>query len=324
MKAEKSEVTVAVLSGGIGSERQVSLQSGKSVAEAIAEAGFRVISADIRPDMLDILDDNRINVFFPALHGQFGEDGRLQQILEDRGLLYVGSGPQASRIAFDKSAAKKAFANAGVATPREISVDSEKAGDGLEEKLTDFADKYVIKPITQGSSVGVTIVDEPDRAAAVARETFDRFGPCIIEPFVRGRELTVGILDGKALPIIEIRPTEGFYDYDAKYLDDSTQFVFDTIADAKLVSSIQAAAIECFDALGCRHFARADFILDDGGTAYALEVNTIPGFTSHSLLPKAASRAGMSMSDMCRRIVNMALVEGGYETHAELYGRNEK
>jgi D-alanine-D-alanine ligase len=257
--------------------------------------------------MLDILNNSDIDVFFPALHGQFGEDGRLQQIFEDRGLLYVGSGPQASKLAFDKSVAKKAFAGAGIATPGEIPVDSRRVIDALEEKLADFADKYVIKPITQGSSVGVSIIDDPSRAAAVAGETFERFGPCIIEPFIRGRELTVGILDGKALPIIEIRPTEGFYDYDAKYVDDGTQYVFDTVTDASLASDIQAAAVECFNALGCRHFARTDFILDDGGTAYALEVNTIPGFTSHSLLPKAAAKAGMSMSDMCGKIVKLAL-----------------
>jgi len=307
LKATESELTVAVLSGGIGSEREVSIQSGKCVADALTEAGFRVINSDIRPDMLDILGDSTIDVFFPALHGQFGEDGELQQILEDRSLRYAGSGPQASRLAFDKSASKKAFAAAGVTTPAEILIDSKQLTEGLAEKLTDFADKYVIKPISQGSSVGVSIIDEPDRAVAVASETFDRFGPCIIEPFIRGRELTVGILDGKALPIIEIRPTEGFYDYDAKYADDGTQYVFDTVSDASLALDIQAAAVECFNALGCRHFGRTDFILDDDRTAYALEVNTIPGFTSHSLLPKAAAKAGMSMSDMCRTIVKLAL-----------------
>jgi len=307
LKAREDELTVAVLSGGIGSEREVSIQSGACVAGALAEAGFRVVNSDIRPDMLDILDDETVDVFFPALHGQFGEDGALQELFENRGLRYTGSGPQASRLAFDKSAAKKAFARVGVTTPAEIFLESKDDAAGLTEKLADFADKYVIKPITQGSSVGVSIIDEPERVASVAGDTIDRFGPCIIEPFIRGRELTVGILDGKALPIIEIRATGGFYDYDAKYVDDRTQYVFDTVSDASLVSNIHSAAVKCFDALGCRHFARVDFILDGDGTAYALEVNTIPGFTSHSLLPKAAAKAGMSMSDMCRRIVRLAL-----------------
>jgi D-alanine-D-alanine ligase len=154
LKTERSKIKVAVLTGGIGSERDISLQSGKCVSEALKEAGFEVVTADIQPENLEILDDESFDVFFPALHGIFGEDGQLQQILEDRSLLYAGSGPTASRLAFDKMASKMIFEDAGVSTPPAIEFDSETNIELLEEHLLNLANKYVVKPIRQGSSVG--------------------------------------------------------------------------------------------------------------------------------------------------------------------------
>jgi D-alanine-D-alanine ligase len=304
----KKPPKVAVLMGGIGQERDISLQSGTSVAEALKEAGFNVVAADIRPDKTDILEDASIDVFFPALHGQFGEDGQLQQMLEDRSLVYAGSGPRASSLAFDKMAGKQAFYDAGVAAPPTIEFKHDTDIPLLLAQLPNFADKYVIKPIRQGSSVGIRMATEPAEAVSAARETLREFGGCMIEKFVPGREVTVGILCDQPLPLIEIRAASDFYDYNAKYMDDKTQFLFDTIDDPALVANIQAAALDCFDALGCRHFARVDFILSEQEIAYALEVNTIPGFTTHSLLPKAAQRAGLSMSDLCAKIVETALL----------------
>lgn len=306
LKTLNSKLKIAVLAGGIGAERDVSIQSGKCVAQALAEAGFNVITADIRPDYLDILQDDSVDIFFPALHGQFGEDGRLQQIFEDRSLLYAGSGPQASRLAFDKIASKKLFNEAGIATPAAIEFRNETDIRELEEQLHDFRDKFVVKPVRQGSSVGISIVSTPDEAIVSARKTLREFGDCMIEEFVPGRELTVGILCEQALPIIEIRTKSSFYDYHAKYIDEQTEFLFDTITDTAAADDIKQAALDCFHALGCRHFARVDFILTGDGTAYALEVNTIPGFTSHSLLPKAAAKTGLAMSDLCRKIIETA------------------
>lgn len=306
METVRSEIKVAVLAGGIGSERDVSIQSGKSVAEALRQACYKVVTSDIRPDYLEILDDDSIDVFFPALHGEFGEDGRLQQILENKSLLYVGSGPEASRLAFDKTASKKIFDRAGVPTPASIEFNAGTDTGLLEGKLRDFADKYVVKPVRQGSSVGVSIVSTPQEALRAARETFREFGDCMIEEFVPGTEVTVGILHGRALPIIEVRTKKGFYDYHAKYIDEQTEYLFDTVTDTVTAANLSRAAIDCFNALGCRHFARIDFILSDEKIAYALEANTIPGFTSHSLLPKAAAKAGLSMSDLCAEIVETA------------------
>ena len=300
------DLKVAVLFGGIGAERDVSLQSGRCVAEAMQQAGFGVVSADVRPDSLDILQDQSIDVFFPALHGQFGEDGQLQQILEDNGLLYTGSGPAASRLAFDKMASKKLFEQAGVPTPAVIEFSAGSDTRRIRKQLQHLAKKYVVKPVRQGSSVGVSIVSSADEALTTAQRTLAEFGDCMIEQFIPGREFTVGILCGKALPIIEIRTQNSFYNYQAKYVDEETQFLFDSIEDAAAVARLSRSAVDCFNALGCRHFARIDFILSEEAVPYALEVNTIPGFTSHSLLPKAAAKSGLSMSQLCTKIVETA------------------
>ena len=295
-----------MLAGGIGSEREVSIASGRCVAEALEQAAFSVVTADVRPDDLGILDEAGIDVFFPVLHGEFGEDGRLQRILEAKSLLYTSSGSAASELAFDKMASKRLFDDVGVATPRAVEFTCETDPVQLEGQLRDLAARYVVKPVRQGSSVGVNIVSAPHEAVVAAQETLDEFGNCMIEEFVPGREVTVGILCGRALPIIEIRTQSAFYDYDAKYIDDQTEYLFDTITDPIVAAGISRAAIGCFDALGCRHFARVDFVLGDDQMARVLEVNTIPGFTSHSLLPKAAAKAGMSMSDLCTGIIEAA------------------
>ncbi len=301
-----TELKIAVLTGGIGAERDISLQSGKCVTNALKKAGFKVVTADIKPDKLDILHDKSIDVFFIALHGQFGEDGQLQQILEDKSLIYTGSGPKASNLAFDKLTSKKLFAAAGVAVPAVIEVNEKTDTRQLEEQLRNFADKFVIKPVNQGSSVGISIVPSPKDAVDAARETLSKYGDCMIEEFIPGREVTVGILCDRPLPVIEIRPRSKFYDYHAKYIDEQTEFLFDTITDPAVIAKLDKAALDCFNALGCRHFARADFILSENGTAYALEINTIPGFTNHSLLPKAAEKIGLPMSRLCTRIVDAA------------------
>lgn len=298
---------VAVLRGGVGRERDVSLDSGRCVAEALRQAGLDVVTSDIRPDDMQVLDRGDIDVFFPALHGEFGEDGQLQQVFEDRGFVYAGSGPEASRRAFDKMVSKRLFAGAGVEVPAAVEFNQDSGSEGFEEPLKELGERFVIKPVRQGSSVGVHIVEGRREAIAAAERVRGEFGDCMIESFVTGREVTVSVLGRKTLPIIEIRSKTGFYDYQAKYADDRTEYLFDTIADDGVRARISRAAMACFDALGCRDFARIDFMLGENGTPYALEANTIPGFTTHSLLPKAAGRIGLSMSDLCVRIVRAAL-----------------
>ncbi len=303
LKIVNSKLKAVVLAGGPGSECGISLQSGACVAEALRGAGLCVKTADITPDDMGILAADGIDVFFIALHGEFGEDGQLQQILEEASLSYTGCGPAASKLAFDKIASKKAFTRAGVKTPAAI----EFNGEADIKQLQQLGDRYVVKPVREGSSVGISIVDDGDEAIAVAQKTLSEFGDCMIEEFIPGREITVGILGDRALPIVEVQTRTGFYDYQAKYLDEQTEYLFDTIKDPALAEEIQTAALECFGVLGCRDFARVDFRLNDKHELYVLEVNTIPGFTSHSLLPMAAAKAGLSMSDLCVKIIEAAL-----------------
>lgn len=300
---------VAVLMGGISREREVSLQSGKCVADALKKAGVNVIPSDIKPDELDILDDETIDVFFLALHGTFGEDGALQKILESKNLIYTGSPSKSSRLAFDKWESKKRFTAAGVTMAESILFKPDQKNTNLEKRISRLGSKYVVKPLREGSTIGISIADDPKQAIEAAKKCAAEFGECMIESFIKGKEITVGILGKQALPILEIRPPAGFYDYHAKYIGDKTEYVFDSIKTGALVDKIQASAITCFNSLGCRGAARVDFIIGEDGKPYALEINTIPGMTSHSLLPKAAAKIGISMSRLCLKIVELALAD---------------
>ncbi len=307
MQYDLKNITIAVLNGGIGPERLVSLQSGRCVYEALKQAGLNAILVDIAPDTLDILNEKSIDVFFPMLHGRFGEDGQLQRIMQDKGLCYTASGPKGCELAFDKHLSKQRFIENGIPTPDYIIYDETTRPAELREALDQIGPKRVIKPTRQGSSVGVSVTDDPNKAVEIAEATFKDFGPCLIEQFVRGREVTAGIVTDRVLPIVEIRPKNGLYDYHAKYVDDGTAYLFDTIDDAAVIEQINRMALHCFDVLEQRDLSRIDFILADDNRLWVLEANTIPGFTSHSLVPKAAYKAGMTVETLCIRIVEQAL-----------------
>jgi D-alanine-D-alanine ligase len=301
------QMHVSVLAGGVGEEREVSLKSGESILQALKHEGVNVKMDDIAPDNLKALDQDSSDIFFLALHGRFGEDGQLQEIMEERNLVYTGCGPESSRLAFDKMVSKTKFLAANINTPKAVVFDPDSSFDEFKKQVTWTSDKFVIKPIKQGSSVGVSIVSGIKRAFEEGCKTFEQYGECMIEEFIEGREITVGILCGQALPIIEIRPRQEFYNYHSKYIDEQTDYLFDTIGDASLEASIKEAAVNCFKALGCRDFGRVDFILGHNDVAYVLEINTIPGFTTHSLLPKAAMKKGFSMGRLCVKIIEAAI-----------------
>lgn len=300
-------ITVAVLKGGQGDEREVSLESGKCVANALADGGYNVIESDINSQNLEILDNNTIDVFFLALHGSFGEDGTLQKILEDKNLKYTGSNSNSSRLAFDKILTKRFLKENNILTPNWIEVCEYPKEKHLGEEIRQLGKKYILKPSQQGSSVGIEILEDPLETARAAAVGLARFGNCLIEEFIQGREITVGIVGSNSLPIIEIVSKGTFYDYNAKYKDDKTEFLFDTIKDINLQEQIKKTAMRCFELIGCRHFSRVDFLVDEMGDAYFLEINTLPGMTSHSLLPKAAAKIGMNMTDLCSNIVEQAI-----------------
>jgi D-alanine-D-alanine ligase len=297
---------VAVLAGGIGAEREISLQSGQNIYNALKEGGVNAVLSDITPDDLRILDDGSIDVFFLALHGQFGEDGCVQKILEDKNLCFTGAGSEASRKAFDKLLSKQVFFHAHLPIAKHLIVESGDTPEYLEKQLKKLANKFVIKPLKQGSSVGIEILSDASTAAAKALACFQLYGDCMVEEFITGREITAGIINGMPMPLIEIRSKTGFYDYQAKYVDEATEYLFDTIKNDGLVEKIQQMALTCFHELGCRHLSRVDFILTEDNIPYILEINTLPGFTSHSLLPMAARKAGIPTPVLCQQIVEAA------------------
>ncbi len=298
---------VTVLLGGPGSEREVSLASGRAVADALAARGHRVTAGDISPADTSALDRDGIDVVFIALHGEFGEDGRVQQLCEDRRLAYVGSGPAASELAMDKHRSKQAFRDAGMTTADWVLVQASDPPDRVADLLDRVPPPCVVKPVDSGSSVDVYLAPDADQRDQVLPGVLAGYGRAMVEALIRGRELTVGILDGRPLPIIEIRPKQEFYDYVAKYEADDTEYVPNPELPDDLADRLQADALKAHRALGCRDLNRVDFILGDDGQAYALEANTIPGFTSHSLVPKAAAAAGISFDELCDRLVRLAL-----------------
>lgn len=291
-------IRVTVLAGGPSAERAVSLQSGGAIAEALRRRGFPVTMADINPSDLSALDIGA-DVIFPALHGPFGEDGKLQHILEARGLRFVGSGSSASALAMNKVEAKQRVIEMGFDTP-----EFEIVAPGSTPKLRA---PLVVKPIDQGSSVATTIVhNQSDLPAALAR-VHESFGAALVERFISGDEVTVGLLGAMALPPICIRPKRAFYDYVAKYEDDATEYLFDAGYPPVMLERVSEQSRRIFDAFGCRHLGRLDWMVDGNYRPWFLEVNTLPGFTSHSLVPKAAAHVGLSFDEVCERLVRMAL-----------------
>jgi D-alanine-D-alanine ligase len=297
------KLAVTVLAGGPGGERDVSIESGKGVSEALCSLGHDVHCEDIGPDNLAALA-RQVDCVFVALHGRFGEDGQVQEILERRGLSYIGSGPEACALAMDKARAKAKFVELGIPTPR-YTVASAKT---IREAIAAWTLPVVVKPVREGSSLNCLIIREVAVFRPAVERLIQEYGECLIEDYIPGKELTVGILGDMALPPIEIRTKREFYDYTAKYVDNDTEYDFDIDLPADLLAEVEQMSLRAHQGLGCRDFSRVDWRVDDrDGKAYALEVNVIPGLTSHSLLPKAAGRAGLSMPQMCQFLVDLAM-----------------
>lgn len=300
---------VAVVSGGPSEEREVSLESGEAVAAALDGEGFAVrrvvIDESIEPHLEELSRGGE--VVFLALHGRYGEDGSVQQALEGADIAYTGSGPGASRSAMRKPEAKRLFEAAGIATPK-YTVAGRGTAARLEAGLRGkgLVPPLVVKPAASGSSIGVALVREAWGLADAVARALELGEEVLVEEFVEGRELTVGVLEGRALPVVEMLPAREFYDYAAKYEDEATGFVCPAELDEEEAGRVRRAGVAAFEALGCRDFGRTDVMLPPDGVATVLEVNTIPGFTSHSLLPRAAAAAGIGFGELAGRIVRLA------------------
>ena len=296
-------LNVTVLAGGPSNEREVSLVSGKAVHDALVRLGHRVSMLDISPDDLSAVDVPSDCVFI-ALHGAFGEDGQVQRILEQAGKPYCGCDAASSELAMDKVQAKKTFITHQVPTPRFDVVRRRR----LKAVVDDWPTPAVVKPVRSGSSVDTFIPRDRTALADALEHVVDRYGEAMIEQYVDGLELTVGILDGRPLPPLEICPKRDFYDYQAKYVDDDTEYLFEIDLPDDVLESVQQLSVRAQAALGCRDFCRVDWMVDRRThEPFVLEINTIPGFTSHSLLPKAAAQVGISFDELCQQIVMLAM-----------------
>ncbi len=284
---------VAVLKGGFSAEREVSLQSGTAVAAGLREAGYTVIEIDVVAP--DFTIPEGIEAVFIALHGTFGEDGGAQARLEELGIPYVGAGVEASRIAFDKCLTEVALRKACVPVPESETL---RAGESRTLPLP-----VAVKPPRQGSSVGCHLIFAETEWSEAFADALQYDQEILVQQFIPGREFTVGVVDGEVLPVVEIVTAEGWYDYAAKYEVDTTRYVVPAELEAQKVSEIQAMTRKTFEVLDCRDFGRVDFRMTQEGELFVLELNTIPGFTAHSLLPKAAAAAGIDFPSLCDRIM---------------------
>ncbi len=307
---------VAVLMGGVSAEREISLSSGRAVSDALKEAGYTVTQVVVDDTSGRELDGLDVDIVFIAMHGRFGEDGGVQELLESMGIPYTGSGVRASSMAMDKVESKWTFVLSGLPTPEFIAL---RQGQPMQELEGLFLRRLpmpmVAKPSRSGSSVGVSIVHNISELPGALETAFRYDGKVVVERYVKGRELTVGVLGEEALPVIEIRPAREFYDLSAKYADRDTHYIANPNIPGEVYDKAQRLALDAHRSLGCSGFSRVDMILSDDMELFLLEVNTIPGFTERSLFPKAAEVAGISLPELCRRIVLLAQgVSAGIKT----------
>lgn len=288
---------VAVLLGGPGAEREVSLRSGAAVAKALRACGAIVEEVDVKGP--DFVLPGGVDLAYNMIHGTFGEDGQLQDILDARGIPYTGEGAAGSKVAFDKILSKKQFDAASVPTAKWHII---REGEQPQLELP-----FVIKAPKQGSSVGVHIIKDASQVPAALADCFQFGDEVLVEEFVKGRELTIGILGQEALPIIEIVPNEGFYDYAHKYTKGASEYFVPADIGAEATQLVQEAAVAAHKALGLEVYSRVDILLAPDGRIGVLEINTIPGMTETSLLPKAAAVVGFDFPALCERIAEISL-----------------
>lgn len=308
LRTKKNFGKIGVLMGGASTERTISLKSGKAVFESLKEEGLDVVGLDIKTHSLSkniqLIKDAGIDIAFIALHGRFGEDGQIQKILEDLDIPYTGSGVAASRLALDKIASRQIFQIYGLAVPHY------KVMHRLSyHKDAMFKDNFnfplVIKPATHGSSIGLSIIDKRRELKKALDLAFSFDERIVIEEYINGREITVGIVKNRALPVIEIKPKHRFFDYQAKYTTGLTEYIVPANLKKEVSQIAQRSALKAHRFLGCEGFSRVDMILKDS-TVYVLEVNTVPGLTKISLLPKAAQAIGLSFSKLCIQLIKLA------------------
>ena len=299
---------IAILYGGTSTEHKISIQTGLAIAEAIS-GSFELDMVDYNGDFGQVLNNLlESDLVFNALHGGSGENGDIQSYLDLHQIPYTGSGSRASKIAMDKNISKIIAQSVSIPTPNWLLI---KIDRNIGIRLQDFDTSkfklpYVVKPSDEGSTYGLSIVyDESELPEAIGC-AFEFSNEILIEEYIPGRELTVGILGDRALPVIEIQPSHDLYDFDCKYVEGLSKYVVPAQLSDILIKNITADALKIYQTLDCRHYARVDFRINENNEHYFLEINTLPGMTSTSLLPKAAKAAGLEFSDLIKTIINLA------------------
>ena len=310
MNINPKDMHVVLLAGGTSGEREISLASGKGASDALREAGFEVTQLDpAEKEDLKRLIDGGFDVAFLCMHGKRGEDGTLQGLLEMLDLPYIGPGVWSSATAMDKDKSKIQYQIAGIPTPKSITLHSEEEMTP-EQIAAELGCHIVVKPATEGSALGVKIVDSVDQIAAAMSEAFAIDDLVLVENYISGTELTVAVIgndDPRALPVIEIVPQNEFYDFESKYAPGGSEHICPARLDEETTAKVQAWAVAAHKALQCRGVSRTDIILDEAGNCWVLETNTIPGMTATSLLPDAARAGGMSFPELCTKLIEFAL-----------------
>jgi len=299
---------IGILMGGPSTEREVSLKSGRAVYETLKNLRLDIVAIDIKTDArkenMRLIRSHGLDCVFLALHGRFGEDGSIQKILDELDLPYTGSGKSASELAMDKIASRRIFKAGNLPVPEYRVYRKSGYKKGLMPK--DMSWPLVVKPSSHGSSIGLSIVDNKKRFAKAVDLAFSFDQRIIIEAYIKGREVTVGILDDRALPVVEIIPKRRFFDYEAKYHAGMTDYVVPAEIAKGVSKKTQRAALSAHKLLGCSGCSRVDIILSEGGIPFILEINSIPGFTPTSLLPKAARAAGIDFEQLCLRLIELS------------------
>ena len=302
---------IAVLCGGRSGEREVSLRSGKRVFDSLKKQGFDVYQFDLSDDLIAQLKKKKIDVVYIVLHGKYGEDGTVQGLLEIANIPYTGSKVLASALAMNKLAAKRIFDAVGIPTPRYMEINARTDIAAQAEKIKRiFPFPLVVKPVSEGSSLGVSIIKKEDDLERTLAKTVKEYKDIFVEEFIKGKEVTVGVIgqgeELQALPVLELVPRKDFYDFEAKYTSGLTQFILPARLPKPLYEKVQATAIKAHLALGCYGVSRVDVIVSSDHIPYVHEVNSIPGMTEHSDLPAEAAHAGITFDELVVKILASA------------------
>jgi D-alanine-D-alanine ligase len=304
---------IGVLAGGISAEREVSLKSGNAIYKALLKLGYDAVFIDVSDNLCEDLKKENIEIAFLALHGGHGENGAIQGLLEVMGIPYTGSGVLSSALAMDKEASKKIFIYHDIPVAPFVVINRKQLGERINPQLitavVDFPLPWVVKPVAEGSSIGVNIVKDEEDLTDAVKSAFAYGRKIIIERYIKGKEIQIGVLGQTVLGGVEVRPSKEFYSYEAKYTPGLTQYILPPEIDDYAYETLKDVALKAHNALGCKGATRVDFILDESNEPYIFEVNTIPGMTETSLLPKIAKLTGLEFPNLIEEILKQILLD---------------